>query len=65
MMPKPIEIHKHIESWHGLAQALLQADHRWTAWETKFLCEMAMESNKFPSERQIEKLLELDSRLLV
>jgi hypothetical protein len=63
MMPKPIEIH--IESWHGLAQALLQADHHWTLWERNFLCEMAMESNKFPSERQIEKLLELDSRLLV
>jgi hypothetical protein len=65
MMLKPIEINRHIESWHGLAQALLQADHRWTPWEKKFLCEMAMESNKYPSERQIEKLLELDSRLLV
>jgi hypothetical protein len=54
---------QHIESWPALALTLLQVDYKWNAWEREFLAKMALAS-KHPTPRQIEMLLELNSRLL-
>ena len=55
---------QHIESWPALAVTLLQADYKWNAWEREFLAKMALATSKHPTPRQIEILLELDSRPL-
>jgi hypothetical protein len=54
---------QHIESWPALALTLLQADYKWNAWGREFLAKMALATSKHPTPRQIEMLLELDSRL--
>jgi hypothetical protein len=53
------------QSWESLASSLLASGHRWSAWERKFLTEMAAPSKRFPTERQIERLLELNARALL
>jgi hypothetical protein len=60
----PPDFRQHIESWPALALTLLQADYKWNAWEREFLAKMALATSKRPTPRQIEILLELDSRPL-
>ena len=61
--PRDINItHRPLESWSVLASALLRCGHRWTPWQKRFLTELSDPSKTFPSEKQIEKLLELDSK---
>ena len=55
---------QHIESWPTLALTLLQADYKWNQWEREFLAKMALATSKQPTPRQVEMLLELESRLL-
>ena len=50
------------ESWASLASTLLRCGHRWTPWQKRFLIDMSSPSKRYPSERQIEQLLELDTK---
>jgi hypothetical protein len=61
--PRDINInHRPPESWSVLASTLLRCGHRWTPWQKRFLADMANPSKQHPSEKQIERLLELDAR---